>query len=107
MLAQPCCTRGTCVYTLSQIHLPCGPAAHTHPPNHTELALGAEFQKCSKRAQNRNQSRKKTSLLNLRLNDYRQVYFDKEDRKRIPEAIIQDIRCAALRSACQRHAAWL
>jgi hypothetical protein len=62
-------------------------------PRHAELALGAEFQKCAKRAQNRNQSRKKTSMLNLRLNDYRQVYFDKEDRKRIPEAVIEEIRC--------------
>lgn len=57
-----------------------------------ELALGAEFQKCAKRAQNRNASRKKTSMLNLRLNDYRQIYFDKEDRKRIPEAVIEEIR---------------
>lgn len=62
-------------------------------PRIAELALGAVFQKCAKRAQNRNQSRKKTSMLNLRLNDYRQVYFDKEDRKRIPEAVIEEIRC--------------
>lgn len=55
-------------------------------------SLGAEFQKCAKRAQTRNLSRKKTSMLNLRLNDYRQVYFDKEDRKRIPEAVIEEIR---------------
>jgi hypothetical protein len=33
-------------------------------------------------------------MLNLRLNDYRQVYFDKEDRKRIPEAVIEEIRYA-------------
>lgn len=58
----------------------------------TELALGAEFQKCSKRAQNRNASRKRTSMLNLRLNDYRQIYFDKEDRLRIPESVIEEIR---------------
>jgi hypothetical protein len=60
------------------------------PP--TGQALGAEFQKCSKRAQTRNSSRKKTSMLNMRLNDYRQIYFDKEDRKQIPEAVIAEIR---------------
>lgn len=65
----------------------------TLPPLHfTGQSLGAEFQKCAKRAQTRNLSRKKTSMLNLRLNDYRQVYFDKEDRKRIPEAVIEEIR---------------
>lgn len=31
-------------------------------------------------------------MLNLRLNDYRQVYFDKEDRARIPAALIEEIR---------------
>jgi hypothetical protein len=31
-------------------------------------------------------------MLNLRLNDYRQIYFDKEDRMRIPQAVIQEIR---------------
>lgn len=31
-------------------------------------------------------------MLNLRLNDYRQIYFDKEDRKRIPETVIEEIR---------------
>eukprot|EP00879_Flechtneria_rotunda_P003584 GHRR01003819.1.p1 GENE.GHRR01003819.1~~GHRR01003819.1.p1 ORF type:complete len:560 (+),score=179.50 GHRR01003819.1:87-1766(+) len=57
-----------------------------------ELSLGAEFQRCSQRAQSRNKARKKTSLLNLRLNDYRQVYFSKEDRKQIPQSLIDEIR---------------
>ncbi|WIA33262.1 hypothetical protein OEZ86_006403 [Tetradesmus obliquus] len=57
-----------------------------------ELSLGAEFQRCATRAQNRNKSRKKNSLLNLRLNDYRQVYFSKEDRKAIPAALIEEIK---------------
>jgi hypothetical protein len=33
-------------------------------------------------------------MLNLRLNDYRQIYFDKEDRARIPDAVVQEIRYA-------------
>jgi hypothetical protein len=57
-----------------------------------ELSLGAEFQRCATRAQNRNKARKKNSLLNLRLNDYRQVYFSKEDRKAIPAALIEEIK---------------
>lgn len=87
--AKMCCTQHDLL-----IWRPPSPPA-SHPAlllSHTELALGAEFQKCSKRAQNRNSSRKKTSMLNMRLNDYRQIYFDKEDRKRIPEAVIEEIR---------------
>jgi hypothetical protein len=57
-----------------------------------ELSLGAEFQRCATRAQNRNKARKKNSLLNLRLNDYRQVYFSREDRKAIPPALIEEIK---------------
>jgi hypothetical protein len=57
-----------------------------------ELSLGAEFQRCATRAQNRNKARKKNSLLNLRLNDYRQVYFSREDRKAIPAALIEEIK---------------
>jgi DNA-binding transcriptional regulator/RsmH inhibitor MraZ len=58
----------------------------------TEQALGAEFEKCSKRAQTRNSSRKKNSMLNLRLNDYRQVYFDREDRASLPAHVIEEIK---------------
>lgn len=57
-----------------------------------ELSLGGEFERCAKRAQTRNSSRKKSSMLNLRLNDYRQIYFDKEDRRAIPAAIIDEIK---------------
>eukprot|EP00775_Hariotina_reticulata_P011842 gene11842-11986_t len=54
--------------------------------------LGFEFNRCAKRAQTRNHHRKKNSLLNLRLNDYRQVYFSKEDRSMIPSSLQDEIR---------------
>ncbi|KAF8067374.1 hypothetical protein HT031_002422 [Scenedesmus sp. PABB004] len=57
-----------------------------------ELSLGAEFHRCATRAQARNKGRKKSSLLNLRLNDYRQVYFSKEDRAAIPPALIEELK---------------
>jgi hypothetical protein len=82
---------------LSAVHHACFiSTSHTRhavcPSPAAELSLGAEFQRCATRAQNRNKARKKNSLLNLRLNDYRQVYFSKEDRKAIPAALIEEIK---------------
>lgn len=74
-------------HLLTDIHAP-------YPrPILAELSLGAEFQRCASRAQTRNKSRKRASLLNLRLNDYSQVYFEKADRAAIPESLLQEIRC--------------
>jgi hypothetical protein len=58
----------------------------------TDHTLGYEFNRCASRAQKRNAVRKKTSLLNLRLNDYRQVYFSREDRRLIPTSLQDEIR---------------
>lgn len=54
--------------------------------------LGEEYHNCVKSARDLNNRHKHNALVHLKLNDRRQVYFDKEDRKTIPEDIIEEIR---------------
>jgi hypothetical protein len=54
--------------------------------------LGAEFERCARRAQSKNVERRERSLINLMMPDGRTVSFSKQARANIPKAVIDEIR---------------
>jgi hypothetical protein len=54
--------------------------------------LGDAFARCAYNARRKNQLVKDNSLVHIRLNDRRQIFFDKEDRAKISEEVLAEIR---------------
>lgn len=54
--------------------------------------LGAEFERCARRAQAKNLERRERSLLNLMMPDGRTVSFTKQARAAIPPEVLREIR---------------
>jgi hypothetical protein len=54
--------------------------------------LGAEFQRCARRAQAKNIERRERSLINLMMPDGRTVQFTKAARAAIPASVLREIR---------------
>ena len=86
---------------MGQLPNPSGPT--TQPPSQcrhalcrcvaADMSLGEAFHKCAVAGRSSAQDKRARSLRRLRLNDWRQLYFDKQDRASVPSAALETIRC--------------
>lgn len=58
-----------------------------------DMSLKEAFHKCAVAGRSSAQDKRARSLRRLRLNDWRQLYFDKQDRASVPSATLETIRC--------------